>query len=86
MTNALPQIGQFLRDKANNGWRLYHVSDVFAGSGQYPGMLLDWEDDGKLRGQVFTTRDWQQRWEVVKVPADHIALVGGRSVWKDPNK
>jgi hypothetical protein len=63
----LPQVGMLLRDQANHGKRLFHVSEVFPGSGQYPAMLIQWTDeDGKQHGQVFSTRDWEKRWEVVK--------------------
>lgn len=66
----LPKIGDRLRDKANGGKALFTVAEVFPASA-YPGMILEWHGynpstgkDGR-RGQAFTTRDWQERWEVV---------------------
>lgn len=65
-----PKAGDRLRDKQNNGKMLFTVAEVFP-AGAYPGMILEWQGynpsiakDGK-RGQAFTTRAWQERWEVV---------------------
>lgn len=65
----LPQPGQYLRDKLNNGKRRFKVAGVYPGSDSHPAMILEWPDPDSVtgrRGQVFTTRDWQDRWEVVK--------------------
>ena len=67
-TEAPPPVGAMLRDRTT-GFTA-RVADVFP-AGQYAGMILEWtgyrldlDADGP-RGQAFTTRDWQQRWEVV---------------------
>ena len=65
MTYTVPKVGQYLRDKANNGAKLFHVADVFHLTGP-PAMILEWLDNrGNVKGQVFTARDWESRWEVV---------------------
>ncbi len=60
-----PPLGAKLRDKQNNGTQVFFVSDVFRGS-SYMAMLLRWHDGNRERGQVFTCKNWQDRWEVVK--------------------
>ncbi len=62
---ALPKAGDRLRDKLNGGSRLFRVAEVFP-AGAHPGMILDWQEDDRTRGQTFTTRDWADRWEVVR--------------------
>ena len=65
------EVGDRIRDKLNNGKQIYTVTDIFP-AGAYPSMIIEWWTSynpwtGKpgKRGQAFTMRDWEQRWEIV---------------------
>lgn len=80
--DSLPTVGMKLRDKWRfthnlHGKRttpmIFTVADVFKTNGTHPGMILEWRTDynpntGKpgKHGQAFTTKDWQDRWEVAR--------------------
>ncbi len=56
-----PPLGAKLRNKY--GFTAT-VDDIFMGTG-HTAMILKWQDqDGRKRGQVWTCRDWCERWEV----------------------
>ena len=56
----VPRVGMKLKDL--HGQLIATVSDVFP-AGEYPGMILEWTNENGHRGQAFTTRNWQKRWE-----------------------
>lgn len=58
----LPSVGQTIRNRY--GFTAM-VAEVFKTNSQYPGMILEWIQDGRKRGQAFTTKDWREKWEVV---------------------
>ncbi len=59
-----PPVGAKLRDRQNNGTQVFTVSEVFRGSA-YMAMVLDY-DGRRKHGQVFTCKNWADRWEVVR--------------------
>ena len=72
MTSASVHIGQNLTSADLLGRRIRDrrtgasgvVTEIFRTAG-YPAMLLAWIDRyGKPRGQAFTTKDFEKRWEV----------------------
>ena len=70
--NALPKVGQLLRDKKNDGTQLFKVTEVVERPKPWDGfMMLEWEGvdsaTGNIgrRAQVFACKDFDKRWEVV---------------------
>ena len=55
-------LGKTIWDKVSG--TTCRVDDVFEGAG-YPGMLVSWPKSGRRKGQAFTTKDFDKRWEVL---------------------
>ena len=73
--HTLPKMGVILNSRVGDNYpkTKYKVVDIFPGSGKFPGMLLEWESDGKKRGQAFTTEDWKKRWNVYRIEEENVS-------------
>lgn len=67
---SLPKRGDRIRKKGGlfdgpPGQQVFSVEELFPGSGQYLAMLLRWHDGVRPRGQAFTTKDFDEHWEIL---------------------